>query len=92
MEMQRQRVLTLHFLDGSRIIFNFPEQTTNAMAKKLRMDEFLASNHVLIEADGSLLMFPMANIKYIQLSKEDTGAFDEAHFPKLVIRNATIVG
>ena len=92
MEMQRERMLTLHFLDGSRIVFNFPEQTTNATAKKLKMEEFLASNHVLIEADGSLLMFPMANIKYIQLAKSDTGAFDEAQLPKTMIRNATIVG
>ncbi len=65
--MTRDRILTLHFTDGTSMSFDFPEQTTHAVAKRLKIEDFLNSSNVIVEADGSVMIFPMANIKYIQI-------------------------
>ena len=62
------RVLTLHFVDGSKLSFDFPEQAANAAARQIKMNELLAAKHLVIEAEGSVMLFPMANIKYIAFS------------------------
>ena len=62
------RVVTLHFIDGSKLSLEFPQQAANAAARKLKLDEFLAGQHLVVEAEGSLLIFPVANIKYMALS------------------------
>ena len=62
------RVMTLHFIDGSKLSFEFPRQTANVAARKMKLDEFLANQHLIVEADGSLLIFPVANIKYVALT------------------------
>ncbi len=46
--MTRDRILTLHFTDGTS-------------------EDFLNSSNVIVEADGSVMIFPMASIKYIQV-------------------------
>lgn len=89
--MTGDRALTLHFVDGTRICFDFPEQTKNVAARQLRIEEFLSSNNVVIEADGSLLMFPMANIKYLQFSLADGLPSQAVKLPGAVILGATIV-
>lgn len=65
--MTRDRILTLHFTDGTSMSFDFPEQTTHAVAKRLKIEDFLNSSNVIVEADGSVMIFPVANIKYIQI-------------------------
>jgi hypothetical protein len=62
------RILTLHFVDGSKLSFDFPEQTANAAARQLKLAELLTSKHVVIEAEGQVMIFPVANVKYIALS------------------------
>jgi hypothetical protein len=90
--MEAGRTLTLHFIDGTRMSFDFPEQSKGVAGKQLRLDSFRDSNHVLIEADGSLLMFPMANIKYLQWSLAGALPFDAARPPHDLIQGATISG
>ena len=63
-----ENVLTLHFIDGSKLSLDFPEQGNNAAARKIKLDDFLASKHLIVEAEGSVLIFPVANIKYIALA------------------------
>lgn len=65
--MTRDRILTLHFTDGTSMSFDFPEQTTHAVARRLKIEDFLNSSNVIVEADGSVMIFPVANIKYIQI-------------------------
>ncbi|MCC6713972.1 MAG: hypothetical protein IT496_01980 [Gammaproteobacteria bacterium] len=65
--MTRDRILTLHFTDGTSMSFDFPEQTTHAVARRLKIEDFLNSSNVIVEADGSVMIFPMASIKYIQV-------------------------
>jgi hypothetical protein len=62
------RVLTLHFIDGSKLQFDFPEQAANPAARQMKVADFLASKHLVVEAEGSVLIFPVSSIKYVALS------------------------
>ena len=62
------RILTLHFIDGSKLSFDFPEQTANPAARQIKVADFMTSKHLVIEAEGTVMMFPVNNIKYMALS------------------------
>ena len=83
------RILTLHFIDGSKLQFEFPEQAPNAAARQLKLADFMTSKHVVIEAEGSVMIFPVANIKYMALSLPDTKGAGGA-LPKHAIKGARI--
>ena len=63
-----ERILTLHFVDGSKLSFAFDAQGANNAARKLKIDKLMASKHIVIEAEGSVMMFPVVNVKYMSLS------------------------
>ena len=86
------RVLTLHFIDGTKLQFDFPEQTANAMARQIKVADFLVSKHLVVEAEGSVLIFPVSSIKYMALTlpvvpKKGTGT---ASLPRHAIVGARI--
>ena len=62
------RSLTLHFNDGSKLSFDFPRQADNAAARQMKLADFLTGKHLVVEADGSILIFPVSNIKYIAMT------------------------
>jgi hypothetical protein len=62
------QVLTLHFIDGTKLGFDFPRQAANVAARKMKLADFMSAKHVVIEADGQVYVMPVANIKYIALS------------------------
>ena len=87
------RVLTLHFNDGSKLSFDFPEQSGNATVRQLKITDFLTSKHVLIEAEGQVMVFPVTNIKYIALSVPMlTSKGASATLPRQAILGARIRG
>ena len=62
-----ERHLTIHFTDGSRLSFSFPGvDDPDPYSLSTRIQELLKGQYLLLEVDGSLMMFPLANIKYIQ--------------------------
>ena len=73
------RIATLHFVDGTKLAFEFPEQSTNAAGRTLKVSDLLASKHVVIEAEGQVFVFPVTSIKYIAFSvpnlKNQAGVF-----------------
>jgi len=85
--MKDQRGLTINFMDGSKVSFRFPEQGMNAAAKQLRIEEFLKNPFLIVLADGMLSMFPVVNIKSIQMPISETEA-EQIRLPTHVIRNA----
>ena len=86
-----ERILTLHFVDGSKLSFAFGEQGANAAARKIKLDTFLASKHLVVEAEGSVLIFPVANIKYMSLSLPGLNAKGTAEaLPRHAITGARI--
>jgi hypothetical protein len=86
--MDQNRGLTVHFNDGSKISYGFPKQEATAAGQQLRLEEFLKSNYLMLVNEGVLTMFPIANIKAIQVAVGE-GA-DEVKVPKHVIRGATL--
>lgn len=64
--MNDRRDLTIHFIDGSKMSLAFPKQAGNPNAILVKLNDALAARHLLVEADGALLMIPFENIKYVQ--------------------------
>ena len=87
--MNRDRALTIHFLDGTHVSFGFPMQRGNDAARSIMLDEILANPYLMIEADGALLVYPMSAIKSIQLS--DLSGNTLAVPAKGIVRGATII-
>ncbi|HEX9180829.1 MAG TPA: hypothetical protein VF859_10575 [Burkholderiales bacterium] len=65
--MNQDRALTIHFMDGTKVSFDFPEQKPNEAARSIMFEEMLKSPYVMVEAEGAFLMYPVANIRSIQL-------------------------
>jgi len=87
--MKRDRAMTIHFMDGTKVSFAFPAQTQNEAARSIMFDEMLKQPYLLVEADGALFVYPVANIKSIQLLNLSGQAIK--HAPKGLIRGATVV-
>jgi hypothetical protein len=63
--MAEPRRLIIHFVDGSKKLLEFPQQVAeDTMAARLK--EALESRHLVIEADGALVVIPFENIRYLQ--------------------------
>jgi len=88
--MKRDRAMTIHFMDGTHVSFDFPAQEANAFGSALLLEELLKSPHLLVEADGALLIYPVANIKFIQFT--NLSGSGEPIVPKGLIRGARVVG
>jgi hypothetical protein len=65
--MPDKRGITIHFNDGSKLSLDFPKQTANEAAVLLKLDDVLKKRQMLFEADGTLLMIPFDNVRYVQL-------------------------
>ena len=53
-------------MDGSKKYLEFPQQKGDDYTRSLRLKELLAGRHLVVEAEGALLVFPFENIKYVQ--------------------------
>ena len=84
------RGLTVHFTDGTKVAYSFPQQAANAAARQLRLQESIKSPFLFIIADGVLNLFPMANIKAIQVPFADKD-IEGMQLPMQVIRDATLI-
>jgi hypothetical protein len=82
--MRDDRALTIHFNDGTRLSFTFPAQTEARWVRR-KMEELLELGHLTIEADGTLMVFPLSSIKYLQA----TPVPDD--LPGNVIKGATVI-
>ena len=89
--MARNAYLTVNFNDASQLSFEFPEQTQNVAAKQMKVAEFLTGKHLVVEAEGSVLIIPVANIKYITLNSPNAGG-GKITLPKHAILGARIRG
>jgi hypothetical protein len=87
--MEPTRALTVHFMDGSKVSYGFPDQASNAAARQIRLEEFLKSPHFLVLAEGVLTVVPVANIKAIQLPVDDA-MMKDVRLPGHIIRDAII--
>jgi len=65
--VENQRGLTIHFSDGRKISVSFPQQTQNATAAQMKLDDVLKHRQLLVEVEGALLVIPFENVNYLQV-------------------------
>jgi hypothetical protein len=66
--MAEQRRMIIHFADGSKKLLEFPQQIADNDAQQAaKIKEALESRHLVLEAEGALLVIPFENIKYLQI-------------------------
>jgi hypothetical protein len=65
MSDKEQRRLIIHFVDGTKKLLEFPQQVSDAMVAE-RLKDALEARHLVIEADGALVVIPFENIRYLQ--------------------------
>jgi hypothetical protein len=65
--MQEQRGVSIFFNDGSKVSLDFPKQSANEAAAQMKLEDVLKKRYIMFEADGTLLLIPFENVKYIQL-------------------------
>ena len=59
----------IHFMDGSKIVLKWPAQTGDdpvTVAANIRKE--LEAERIMAEVGGSLLVIPVRNIKYVQVT------------------------
>jgi hypothetical protein len=82
--MAKDRGLTIHFNDGSKVNFSFPRQVSRDEFVGLRTEKILGQHSLLLEADGALMVIPFSSIKYMQLTPIPQ------KLPDYVIKEATV--
>ena len=87
--MNGEQALTVHFIDGSKVSYAFPDLGPNEAARQMRLEEFMKSPFFMIIADGVFTMLPVANIKAIQLPVSEN--MKKVSLPKHVIKGAMLV-
>ncbi len=83
----RKAILTMHFMDGTKIVVRYPKQAgTDAATIASSVKRALDADKLVFEIDGDLIIVPTLSIKYIHL----TPAPD--HLPSGVIREGKLLG
>jgi hypothetical protein len=63
----QKRSMTIHFNDGSKKLFEFPTPVVDSDASvATRLTEALGARHLVLEADGALVVIPVESIKYLK--------------------------
>ncbi len=78
---------TIHFMDGSKLSLEWPQQAGNdpsVIAVNVR--KALETDRIMAEVDGNLLVIPVRNIKYIQITPAPQ------KLPTGVLRSAQVTG
>jgi hypothetical protein len=66
--MKANRGITIHFTDGTKKLLEFPQQVADTdVAAAARLKEALEARHLVIEAEGALIVVPFENVKYLQV-------------------------
>jgi hypothetical protein len=77
---------TIHFIDGSKIVLRWPRQAgSGSQIIAANVKKALEADRMLVEVGGELLLIPLRNVKYIQLTPSPK------ELPVGVLRGAQIV-
>lgn len=82
--MALERGMTIFFMDGSKMSLNFPRQVSDEEYIPVRLERVLDKQLLFVEAGGTVLGIPFANIKYFQIYPAP------AKLPDYFIRDASI--
>ena len=68
MDEKQKRGMLIHFMDGSKKLLEFPQQVADSDATAAaRVKEALEAHHLVLEAEGALVVIPFESIKYLQV-------------------------
>jgi len=68
MNEKEMRGMLITFVDGSKKLLEFPPQVADSDAQAAsKLKEALEARHLVLEADGALVVIPFENVKYIQV-------------------------
>jgi hypothetical protein len=85
--MQRTVTAAIHFMDKTRILLRYPKQAGNDTATIVaNVKRALEADKLLVEVDDHLIVIPMRNVKYIQITPKPDA------LPSGVLRGAKLVG
>jgi hypothetical protein len=76
---------TIFFMDGTKMTLKWPRKTEEATTISSRIKAALELDKLMVEVDGDMLIIPMRNIKYIQITPAPIT------LPEGVIRGAKVV-
>ncbi len=65
--MSEKRNMVIHFMDGTRVVYDFPKQMDNKNSISSHMKKLLEMQYIVIEVEGAMKFYPVANIKSIQV-------------------------
>lgn len=67
MNPKAKHSMIIHFNDGSKKLFEFPTPVPDSDVNvTARLEEALDARHLVLEADGALVVIPVGSIKYLQ--------------------------
>lgn len=68
MDEKPKRGMIIHFMDGSKKVLEFPQQVADGDASAAaKVKEALEARHLVLEAEGALVVIPLENVKYLQV-------------------------
>jgi hypothetical protein len=63
-----KRGMIIHFTDGTKKVLEFPRQIADSDASAAaRIKDALEARHIVIEAEGALIVIPFESVKYLQV-------------------------
>ena len=63
-----RRGMIIYFTDGTKKTLDFPQQLADTdSTAALRIKDALEARHLVIEAEGALIVIPFENVKYVQV-------------------------
>jgi hypothetical protein len=65
--MPNDRGMVIHFMDGSSLRLDFPKQVKHEESIVPRIEKILERQALMAEVDGTLLLVPFNNVKYLQV-------------------------
>jgi hypothetical protein len=68
--MNPARTLTIEFNDGAQVRYALPVQAKNKAAQQLMLEDFLKGRHLIVECEGRLRMYPIENIRMVEIAGE----------------------
>jgi hypothetical protein len=79
--------MNVFFLDGTRVSFDYPRQSGRDQAAIVAtVQKAIASERLVLEVDGDLVVIPIRSVKYVQVSP------GPPHLPAGVLRQARLHG
>jgi hypothetical protein len=68
MDEKPRRGMVITFTDGSKKVLEFPQQMADTdSTAALRIKDALDARHLVLEAEGALIVIPFDNVKYLQV-------------------------